>query len=226
MNCAVWESKSTARHLARPRIYPSPSSSPEGIHAVAQSAPPALRAQAVSSGLHTPAASVDLTPPSSEAPSTIPCLDIRGEIWLDLSEAIVNERQFKVTYDSGTQLLTVTWTTDVHEGFKWAIQPLIHATEKNKTYIFETDIRIQFHQGEYNTMAPTPDLAFGKHASEGKQEYPIILESGFSQTPHSLETVAQMHLTQPKVIETLPDVLRPVGCLQTSQTLKPPPLCI
>ncbi|KAJ7095515.1 hypothetical protein C8R44DRAFT_950930 [Mycena epipterygia] len=58
----------------------------------------------------------------------------------------------RVTYDSGTQLLTVTWTTDVHEGFKWAI-----VTERNKAYVFETNTRIQFRRGEYNGMNPTPN---------------------------------------------------------------------
>ncbi|KAJ7093478.1 hypothetical protein C8R44DRAFT_989902 [Mycena epipterygia] len=70
-------------------------------------------------------------------------------------------------------------------------------------------------------MNLTPDFAFGKRASPGRQEYPIILESGFSQSPRSLETVAQMHLTRPEVeglfasnftlvpLETLPDLVAP-----------------
>ncbi|KAJ7082586.1 hypothetical protein C8R44DRAFT_894755 [Mycena epipterygia] len=172
--------------------------------------------QAVSSGLHTPAASVDLTASSLDKPSTTPSvadlvktiyvsksseilrLDVRREIWPDLYEVIVNEREFKALYDSGTQLLTVTWTTDVHEGLKWAIQPLIQAAEKNKTYVFETNTRIQFRQGDFNGMNLTPDFAFGKRASAGKQEYPIILESGFLQSPRSLETVAQCTSHDPR----------------------------
>ncbi|KAJ7114513.1 hypothetical protein C8R44DRAFT_984456 [Mycena epipterygia] len=108
----------------------------------------------VSSGLHTPAASVDLTSSSLDEPSTTPSVadlvkrisaskfcvltfDVRSGL-----TCIVGERAFKAIYDSGTQLLTVTWTTDVHEGFIWAIQPLIQAAEKNKTYVIETNTRI------------------------------------------------------------------------------------
>ncbi|KAJ7754268.1 hypothetical protein DFH07DRAFT_773905, partial [Mycena maculata] len=103
-------------------------------------------------------------------------------------------------YISHSEILTVTWPTNVHEGYKWVVNSLIYITQQNKQFVFETNTRVQFLEGPHAGDARTPDFIFGRKVSDGPVQYFIIVESGFSQSSAKLESTAAMHLTRRDVI--------------------------
>ncbi|KAJ7721666.1 hypothetical protein DFH07DRAFT_297055 [Mycena maculata] len=124
---------------------------------------------------------------------TVPC-----EIWPLLHENVSEERA-RFEYCSHTELLIVTWPTDVHEAFKWTIAPFVNIAQSDNAFVWETNTEIQLTRGPHDGDRLTPDFAFGKLLENGSTQFSIVVESAFSQSANSLDEKAQKYLTCPDI---------------------------
>ncbi|KAJ7763766.1 hypothetical protein B0H16DRAFT_1527173 [Mycena metata] len=100
-------------------------------------------------------------------------------IWPRLYEEISERERTKLEYCPHTEILTVTRPSDAHESFKFVISPFVNIAQ--------------------GSNAITPDFALGRELQEESIEFPIVVESAFSQSIRDLEEKVKKFLTRTDV---------------------------
>ncbi|KAJ6528430.1 hypothetical protein B0H19DRAFT_1083376 [Mycena capillaripes] len=125
-------------------------------------------------------------------------LPVSLEVCHELSDsAIIEDLGAKLNYSADTGILVVTWSTALHESFKWTTRPfseLAHAYPDQ--FVADTNIDIPSNGTSITT---TPDFAFGKIGSDSSTVYFIILESAYAQGSEKLADKVEKHLARPEV---------------------------
>ncbi|KAJ6553373.1 hypothetical protein B0H19DRAFT_1377906 [Mycena capillaripes] len=138
-------------------------------------------------------------------------------IWPRLYETISEQERAKLEYCPHIEILTVTWPSDAHESFKFLIGPFVKIAEGTDPFTWETNTEIQIPRGLHKGEKKTPDFALRRELSDQSIEFPIVVESAFSQSLSDLDEKVEMYLTRP-------DVECVVGLhFKTPQFNNPPP---
>ncbi|KAJ7488494.1 hypothetical protein B0H11DRAFT_2012888 [Mycena galericulata] len=124
---------------------------------------------------------------------------VSPEIWPRLYEEIFERERAKLEYCSHDEILTVTWPSDAHESFKTIISPFVDMGQGSNPFTWETNTEIQINRGPHDGEKITPDFALGRQRQGKSIEFPIVVESAFSQSTRDLEEKVEKYLTRTDV---------------------------
>ncbi|KAJ7730298.1 hypothetical protein B0H16DRAFT_1585233 [Mycena metata] len=149
--------------------------------------------------LSSAAALIDEIASCKASGKEVASVKVSPAIWPRLYEEISERERTKLEYCPHTEILTVTWPSYAHESFKFVISPFVNIAQGSNAFTWETNTEIQINRGPHDGERITPNFALGRELQEESIEFPIVVESAFSQSIRDLEEKVKKFLTRTDV---------------------------